>query len=147
MRLGCPPMAERSSADLFINGNGGQSLIPDILSSYCTVRATGAHVLVTVPQHCYSQVTLTLFSQLPLCCAHVSYSSHLPQTAEAVGFFLCKKSSARLPSEGKLNNLSHVPTLRHVKEPFTHSVLRADSEIPLTVPSFASRGLSRRLVR
>jgi hypothetical protein len=67
--------------------------------------------------------------------------------AEAVGFFLCKKSSARLPSEGKLNNLYHVPTLRHVKEPFSRGVLRAESEIPSTVPSFASRGLSRRLVR
>jgi hypothetical protein len=44
--------------------------------------------------------------------------------AEAVRFFLCKKSSARLPSEGMLNNLSHVPTLRHVKEPFSRSVLR-----------------------
>jgi hypothetical protein len=35
--------------------------------------------------------------------------------AEAVGFFLFTKSSACLPSERKLNNLPHVPTLRHVK--------------------------------
>jgi hypothetical protein len=44
--------------------------------------------------------------------------------------FSVKKSSACLPSEGKLNNLSHVPTLRHVKEPISCGVLRADSEIP-----------------
>jgi hypothetical protein len=37
--------------------------------------------------------------------------------AEAVGFFCCGKSSACLPSEGKSNNLSHVPTLGHVKDP------------------------------
>jgi hypothetical protein len=67
---------------------------------------------------------------------------------EAVGLFLCKKSSACLPPEGKLNNLSHVPPLRHVKEPISHRKLRADSQIPSTkkVPSFASRGLLRRLV-
>jgi hypothetical protein len=59
---------------------------------------------------------------------------------------LCKKSSARLPSEGKLNNLSHVPTLGHVKEPFSRSKLRAASGI-LSVPSFANRRLSHRLVR
>jgi hypothetical protein len=67
--------------------------------------------------------------------------------AEAVGFFLCKKSSAGLPLEGKLNNRSHVPTLRHLKEPLSRGVLRADSEIPSTAPSFTSRGLSRCLVR
>jgi hypothetical protein len=43
--------------------------------------------------------------------------------AEAVGFFLCKKSSARLPSEEKLNNLSHVPTLEHVKDPFSRGLI------------------------
>jgi hypothetical protein len=37
--------------------------------------------------------------------------------------FLCKKSSARLPSEGKLNNLSHVPTLGHVKNPFSRGLI------------------------
>jgi hypothetical protein len=38
--------------------------------------------------------------------------------AEAVGFFRAKKSSARLPSEGKVKAvLSHVTDLRHVKEP------------------------------
>jgi hypothetical protein len=31
--------------------------------------------------------------------------------------FLCsEKSTARLPTEGKLNTLSHVPTLGHVKD-------------------------------
>jgi hypothetical protein len=62
-------------------------------------------------------------------------------------FFLCTKSSAFLPSEGKLNNLSHAPTLRHVKEPSNWSKLRIASKIPsIKVPSFASRGLLRRLV-
>jgi hypothetical protein len=61
--------------------------------------------------------------------------------------FLWKKSSACLPSERKLNNLSNVPTLRHVKEPSHCSKLRIASKIPsIKVPSFASRGLSRRLV-
>jgi hypothetical protein len=49
--------------------------------------------------------------------------------AEAVGFLLLKKSSACLPSEGKSNNLSYVPTLRHVKDPISCSSLRADSKI------------------
>jgi hypothetical protein len=40
-------------------------------------------------------------------------------------FSVCKKSTARLPSEGKSNNLSHVPTLGHVKDPFSRSELRA----------------------
>jgi hypothetical protein len=67
---------------------------------------------------------------------------------EAVESFLCKKSSACLPLEGKLNNLSHVPTLRHVKEPSNCGKLRVASQIPsIKVPSFVSRGLSRRLVR
>ena len=35
--------------------------------------------------------------------------------AEAVGFFRAKKSSARLPSEGKKSRRSHVVDLRHVK--------------------------------
>jgi hypothetical protein len=50
--------------------------------------------------------------------------------AEAVGFFLCTKSSACLPPEGTLNNLSHVPTLRHVKEPSNCGKLRIFSKIP-----------------
>ena len=37
--------------------------------------------------------------------------------AEAVGFFRAKKSSVRLPSEGKQSRRSHVVDLRHVKEP------------------------------
>ena len=37
--------------------------------------------------------------------------------AEAVGFFRAKKSSARLPSEGKYSRLPHVVDLRHVKDP------------------------------
>jgi hypothetical protein len=38
---------------------------------------------------------------------------------------VCKKSTTRLPSEGKSNNLSPVPTLGHVKDPFRRSELRA----------------------
>ena len=34
-------------------------------------------------------------------------------------FRVSEKSSTCLPSEGKRKNLSHVPTLRHVKEPST----------------------------
>ena len=37
--------------------------------------------------------------------------------AEAVGFLGAKKSSARLPSEGKKSRRSHVVDLRHVKDP------------------------------
>jgi hypothetical protein len=38
--------------------------------------------------------------------------------AQAVGFFRAKKkSSARLPSEGKLSCGSHVVDLRHIKDP------------------------------
>jgi hypothetical protein len=38
--------------------------------------------------------------------------------AEAVGFFRCGKNpQACLPSEGKQKYVSHVPALRHVKEP------------------------------
>jgi hypothetical protein len=37
--------------------------------------------------------------------------------AEIVGFLRAKKSSARLPSEGKLSRRSHVVDLRHVKDP------------------------------
>jgi hypothetical protein len=37
--------------------------------------------------------------------------------AEAVGFFRAKKSSARLPLEGKYKRGSHVVDLRHVKDP------------------------------
>jgi hypothetical protein len=40
------------------------------------------------------------------------------------------KPSACLPPEGKLNNLSHVPTLRHVKEPSNCDKLRIVSKIP-----------------
>jgi hypothetical protein len=43
--------------------------------------------------------------------------------------FLMEKSSAYLPSEGKSNNLSHVPTLGHVKEPSSCSSLRAEGKI------------------
>ena len=48
-------------------------------------------------------------------------------------FRASEKSSACLPSEGKWKNLSHVPALRHVKEPST--------SVNYDVPSFASRGL------
>ena len=37
--------------------------------------------------------------------------------AEADGFLGAKKSSARLPSEGKWSRGSHVVDLRHVKDP------------------------------
>jgi hypothetical protein len=46
-------------------------------------------------------------------------SSRVRTRPKPLDFFLCKKSPARLPSEGKLNNLSHVPTLGHVKDPFS----------------------------
>jgi hypothetical protein len=62
-------------------------------------------------------------------------SSRIRTRPKPLDFLCVKKSSARLPSEGKLNNLSHIPTLRHVKEPLSRGVLRADSEIPSTVPS------------
>ena len=48
----------------------------------------------------------------------------------------------RLPSEGKWKNLSHVPALRHVKEPSTFVNYECASKIPCIVPSFASRGIS-----
>jgi hypothetical protein len=38
--------------------------------------------------------------------------------AKAVGFFQVKKSSACLPSEGKLSHLPYVVDLWHVKEPY-----------------------------
>ena len=38
-------------------------------------------------------------------------------SAEAVGFFRAKKSSARSPSEEKESRLSHVAYLMYVKEP------------------------------
>jgi hypothetical protein len=67
---------------------------------------------------------------------------------EAVGFFLMEKSSACFPSEGKSNNLSHVPTLGHLNEPISCSSLRADGKICMYsfLPSLI-RGLSRRMVR
>jgi hypothetical protein len=40
-----------------------------------------------------------------------------------------QKSSACLPSEGKLNNLPHVPTLGHVKEPNACSKLGGAGKI------------------
>jgi hypothetical protein len=43
--------------------------------------------------------------------------------------FLMQKSSACLPSEGKSNNLFHVPTLGHVKEPRSCSSLQAAGKI------------------
>ena len=57
-------------------------------------------------------------------------------------FRASEKSSACLPSEGKWKNLSHVPALRHVKEPSTSVNYECASKIPCIVPSFASRGLS-----
>jgi len=56
--------------------------------------------------------------------------------------FGSENSSACLPSEGKWKNLSHVPALRHVKEPSTSVNYQCASKIPRIVPSFAIRGLS-----
>jgi hypothetical protein len=67
---------------------------------------------------------------------------------EAVGFFSdVKKSSACLPSEGKKNNLPHVPTLGHVKDPSSWSLNYGLLAKFVQVPSLANRGLSRRWVR
>jgi len=57
-------------------------------------------------------------------------------------FRASEKSSACLPSEGKWKNLSHIPALRHVKEPSTSVNYKSASKIPCIVPSFASRDLS-----
>ena len=57
-------------------------------------------------------------------------------------FRTSEKSSACLPSEGKWKNLSHVPALRHVKEPSTSVNYESASKTPCIVPSFASRRLS-----
>jgi len=57
-------------------------------------------------------------------------------------FRASEKSSACLPSEGKWKNLSHVPALRHVKEPSASVNYECASKIPCIVPSFAGRGLS-----
>ena len=57
-------------------------------------------------------------------------------------FRASKKSSACLSSERNWKNLSHVPALRHVKEPSTSLNYERSSKIPCIVPSFASRGLS-----
>jgi hypothetical protein len=43
--------------------------------------------------------------------------------------FLMEKSCACLPSEGKSNNLPHVPTLGHVKDPSICSELRGAGKI------------------
>jgi hypothetical protein len=59
---------------------------------------------------------------------HISIMFVLPY--RCLGFFLCKKSSACLHPEGKLNNLYHAPTLRHVKEPSNCGKLRIVSKIP-----------------
>jgi hypothetical protein len=43
--------------------------------------------------------------------------------------FQAKKSSARLPSEGKKNRLSHVADLRHVKDPGNYMEIGFSGEI------------------
>jgi hypothetical protein len=43
--------------------------------------------------------------------------------------------------------MSHVPTLGHVKGPSSCGSLRAAGKIRMLFPSFANRGLSRRMVR
>jgi hypothetical protein len=64
-----------------------------------------------------------------------------------LGISLMEKSSAYLPSEGKSNNLPHVPNLGHVKDPsfciLNYGLLAKFVE----VLSLANRGLSRRLIR
>jgi len=63
--------------------------------------------------------------------------------AEAVGFLGAKKSSARLPSEGKSSSLSHVVDLRHVKDPKIYVEVgiyaKLPDNFPPTVPPFAAR--------
>ena len=65
--------------------------------------------------------------------------------AEATGFFRAKKSSARLPSEGKKSRLSHVVDLQHVKDPWMLRGSRAFSGkihrsfLAQVVPSFTTR--------
>jgi hypothetical protein len=61
--------------------------------------------------------------------------------------FLMEKSSACLPSEGKSNNLPHVPTLGHVKEPSFRGLNYGLLAEFVQVPSLANRDLSRRLMR
>jgi hypothetical protein len=67
-------------------------------------------------------------------------NSHSHRTANCVnprsGFHVCLEFPAGLrmllyssPSEGKLNNLPHVPNLGHVKEPNTCSKLRGAGKI------------------
>jgi hypothetical protein len=55
-----------------------------------------------------------------------------PGLPKSLDLFCVKKSSACLPPEGKLSNMSHVPTLWHVKEPSNCSKLRFASKIPST---------------
>jgi len=57
-------------------------------------------------------------------------------------FRASEKSSACFPSEGKWKNLSHVPALRHVKEPSNSVNYESANKIPCIIPYFASRGLS-----
>jgi hypothetical protein len=61
--------------------------------------------------------------------------------------FLMEKSSACLPSEGKSNNLPHVPTLGHVKDPSFCSLNYGLLTKFVQAHSLANRGLSRRLMR
>ena len=49
-------------------------------------------------------------------------------------------------SQGEVKESAPCPSLRHVKEPSNLRKLRIASYIPGIVPSFACRGLSRRLV-
>jgi hypothetical protein len=57
-------------------------------------------------------------------------------------FRASENSSACLPSEEKWKNLSHVPALRHVKEPSTSVNYECASKIPCIVLFFANRGVS-----
>jgi hypothetical protein len=65
--------------------------------------------------------------------------------------FRAKKSSACLPSEGKLSRLSLVAALRHVKEPYNYRGsckrrLNLIGHFSPIVPPLANRDLSRRLM-
>ncbi len=54
---------------------------------------------------------------LEVACWHLVPKFVVSNQAEAVGFFRAKKSSARLPSEGKYSRFSHVVDLGNLKIP------------------------------
>jgi hypothetical protein len=56
--------------------------------------------------------------------------SRVPEFKPGRSRWIFSVSSACLPPEGTLNNLSHVPTLRHLKEPSSCGKLRIVSKVP-----------------